>query len=322
MTPFLAAVLVASADVATTADQTWLKGFAEFKRPGVEVVWAAPSNDLPAALWFYKVIPQDFTGTLTSNLMAIGGLTVADSKDASKTSFCTQDKSRSLLIVPANGWIQYWDSKAAVVKGAIEGVPTPDEAKKMAVQVLARLGFPCSGLANIPGTTNLLAFSDDREQTRFDPTRGKAVTETSARGVYLVRQVDGIPMAGIGIGGGAHVKFGNRGKIAQIELVWRNLQRIERRKVATTSEIVEWIKDGRAVMTRGTTVDSSSVKKLIVKNISPLYASASGSERQNFVSPFAKIKALAQVGETNAPVILYCPIITDEREATGPVDNH
>jgi hypothetical protein len=40
---------------------------------------------------------------------------------------------------------------------------------------------------------------------------------------------------------------------------------------------------------------------------------AAGTTRQDFVYPFAQIEALADLGNTNSPLQLYCPIFTEKR---------
>jgi len=88
----------------------------------VQFIWKA-TNDLPKALWVYRVIPQTFPAAVVSNLMAIGHL---QANDTAKPPFNPlpdrnimyfRDKktkwNHSLLIAPALGWVQYMDQSGS-----------------------------------------------------------------------------------------------------------------------------------------------------------------------------------------------------------------
>lgn len=229
-----------------------------------------------------------------------------------------KENTRHLFINAEKGWIHYWDEKAIVVKGSVVGVPTTAQSESLALGIFDRLGLPRSELANKPDGTNYLAFEDERTLTRFDRQQAKEVTTTSGRGAYFVRQIDGIPMAGIGMGGGFHAKFGNDAAISEIEVVWRKLQRYKHCPAPSTDAISGWIRDGKAVMTHGTaaglggvTLDSGLVKTLTVTNMVLLYTSAGGNEVQDFIYPFLKLAAIADCKGTNSFVLLYCPILSE-----------
>jgi hypothetical protein len=322
----LLAVIILSCSIAAgfasdeACFQNFVRGFPAFPKSSVEILFDAPTNDWPAALWIYKVVPQKFSDHAVSNLITIGSFSLADAVDNSKTGFCSSDKSRSLQIVAAQGWIQYWNNKAIIVKGDIEGVPSKTEAQGLALKLLNSLGLSHSELARKPGETNFLTFEDVRERTRFDKVRKESVTETSGRGIYFVRQIDGIPIAGIGAGGGFHVKFGNKGAIAELDLSWRNLKQDQHREVVSPKELCEFIKAGHAVLTHrdiagpdGT--DSlkarTAAKKLTITKVDFLYTSQRASDPQDFTCPFAKVEARTEIDGTNAPVQLYCPVLSD-----------
>jgi len=171
----------------------------------------------------------------------------------------------------------------------------------------SQLGIASTELAR-KTNGNFLAFEEERTTTHFDRKQGKRVSEVYSRGVSFVRQVDGIPFAGIGVGGGFNVRFGLQGKLAWLELVWRNLRKSERCTMPSPDEITKMIRDGQTYSTHGTTVNPNDVRKLIITEVTPLYMTAAGGESQTFVYPFLKIQAAAETAGTNAPVQLFCPI--------------
>ncbi|MCI0747837.1 MAG: hypothetical protein L0Y58_20715 [Verrucomicrobia subdivision 3 bacterium] len=60
-----------------------------FTATNVSIAWNAPTNHWPTSLWIYKVVPQEFSPAVISNLMAIGGFTM---KDRSKIEGQRPDK--------------------------------------------------------------------------------------------------------------------------------------------------------------------------------------------------------------------------------------
>ncbi len=303
-----------SGSVEIPADNSWFGNFPKFTPPEVEVNWSTTTTNLVGYPCAYRVIRQTFPEAAISNLMSLGPFT-ANVRADSRISVSSKENTRHLFVNPENGWIHYWDEKAIVVKGPVVGVPTSKQSEDLALRLFDRFGFSRSELAKKSGETNYLAFEDERTLTRFDKELGKEVSVTSGRGTYFVRQVDGIPFAGIGNGGGFHAKFGNNAAISEIEIVWRKLERFEKLSKPTAEEITRSILNGGTVMTRGTAVDaaagpldSTQVSSITITTVVPLYTSAGGNERQDFVYPFLKVSSLANYKGTESFIVLYCPI--------------
>ena len=305
---------------------TFGSSFPRFKALSAAVVWALPTNSRPASLWIYKVIPQTFPDQAVSNLMAMGSLTMQDRLPGALFRLSNKNCSRYLTIDPNQGRIEYGNEDARANKydkkthqhEAVEGVPNDAEAKELALRLLKQLGVQASELATKPGTSDPLTFGKKITRSYLDKARGVEIEdEVLTRGVFFNRQIDGVHFAGIGVGAGCEVEFGNHAKVAQLRLVWRKLQPYEHRKVGSLDDIARWIREGRAVMTHRDYVNSLDVKKLTIKEIAPLYQAAGGQEQQNFVYPFAQLEAVAELGTTNSPVQLYCPIISGEPATAG-----
>jgi len=325
---FLIGLIVAVGDVIFASDgPVFESSFPKFQVHDPEIVWAPPTNQSRAALWIYKVITRSFSGTIVSNLMVLGSFTVQDEqkwqREISQTNtepllFANQSNTCNLLIVPSQGRIEYWDGFAEAnhwdrinhLVEPVEGVPNDAKAEKLGLKFLKQFGIQRADLAqNAKG--HLLTFGEKRTRGYFDRRRGKYIDdEIIARGIFFNRRIDGVNFAGVGIGSGCEIMFANHAKIANFKLVWRNLQPCEHRQVASVDEIMQWIQEGKAVMTHKNLVNPAVVKKLTIMDCSPLYMGAAGEEAQDFVYPFAQIEAVADLGYTNADVQLYCPILS------------
>jgi hypothetical protein len=335
MRAFIVGILAVSSGVGFAEDAScfgkFFQGFPTFKNPSARIAWTAPTNS-GAGLWVYKSMPQKFSDTVISNLMVIGRFTAEDKKEdrtltepsTERISFTDDHKphpTRSLTILPEYGFIDYWDQGPKATK-SIEGVPKTEEVQTLALKIFKRLGFSESDLARKPGSTNFLAFEDTREHTHFDKVIGESVTETSLRGIHFVRQIDGVPIAGIGSGGGFFVRFGNHGGISDLQVSWRNLKQLQRCQIASPDLLSRWIREGKAVMTHRDIsgpdqADALSLrqeaKKLTITQMVLLYTSERGAEQQDYVCPFAKLEVVAESRGTNCPMQLYCPVVTDQK---------
>jgi hypothetical protein len=294
---------------------------------GAAVFWAASTHGVPKTLWVYKVVPQHFPFAAISNLMALGSFTFKDEqrghRDISPTNEDTLfffDKKRgcNLTIIPSRGEITYWDDSARPnhwdkirhENEPVLGVPDEATAQKLGLKFLRQFGIRPADLAQI-GHGHLLTFGKKQTRSYFDRATGKYIeNEVTSCGVFFNRRLDGINFAGTGIGGGAEIDYSNHAKLAEFRLLWRNVQPFERHAIATPDEILQWIRDGKAVMTHKNPVNPGDVKKLTITAISPLYMGASGDETQDFVYPFAQLEAVADLGGTNVNIQLYCPILS------------
>ncbi|HEV2393620.1 MAG TPA: hypothetical protein VG146_14805 [Verrucomicrobiae bacterium] len=328
------ALLVLVARAAFAADGPSFAGYLRFQvPPDTEIKWAAATNQLPAALWIYKVVPQHFSAAAVSNLVALGALTLRDERRRhggfSNTNedplvFCNKQQTRTLTVVPSQGWIKYHDEYAPAnhynktnhTWEPVRDLPGGKRLEDGALKFVEQFGIHRCDLVTKPSSTNLLTFGIKRTRTYFDRERGREVKdEEFYRGVFFVRRIAGIGFAGIGTGAGCEVCFGNDAKIADFELVWRNMQPGEQRSVASPAEIVKYVRAGGAVMTHRDSVNPRDVKKLTITEVVPFYMGATGEEIQSLVYPFAQIEAIASLGSTNLNVQLYCPILTQRASA-------
>jgi hypothetical protein len=278
-----------------------------------EIVWSTSTTNLPSGLWVYKVIPQNFSQSVVSNLMVIGDFhwQNLNKKNPFPTPFpdtnlITFNKdSRALHISPAHGWINYHATTDE--RGQLEGVPSREDAEKLALKYLFLLGIDRSQIADKPRGQSLVT----QEAYRY---HGEMISAGVAqRGIYLLRVIDGVKMNGTGMQGGFYIEFGNHGHVRNFDLTWRNLLPYEAHAVASGDEIIDEIKNGKGSIPMGgipQKADFEGLKKLTVTKITPYYAGANGRDPQEFVTPFAELELTADTAKTNFVFQLHCPILS------------
>jgi hypothetical protein len=218
---------------------------------------------------------------------------------------------KSLRIVPANGYINYLDPTASSLPGVpTQSVPGEEQALELAIRLLPKLGIKEADLARKPYSQNLAYLLTAKTNGRFDKAQKKAVEEVAARGVVLFRQVNGISFSGPSDCAGLRVEFGNNAQIKELVVTWRNLKAEKPETVASRAEIVQAIRQGQSVIRLPEGFGNApALKTLIITEVRPYYFGMSGTEPQKTVLPYAMLVATADIGITNFPVSLNCPIL-------------
>jgi hypothetical protein len=273
----------------------------------VELVWAA-TNELPSGLWIYKVIPQEFSGAVVSNLMTLGNFNwqditkKADSFIPDKNLFRFLDKkdnpTRTLVVAPTFGWIEYnTDSKTST-----NGVPSDTEVEKMALDVFFKMGLDSSLLCDKHFHQSI--------QGRLSHDGQKLTTNVVSRGITYSRQINGIESKNSAC---FTIDFGGNSQMTHFWLNWRNLLPYEAHPTLAQNQIIDSIKSGQAI-----TFDWESspnildgVKKISVVKINPLYFEDGGMNPLDFMYPYAKLELVADLEGTNSVTFhLQCPILS------------
>jgi hypothetical protein len=284
----------------------------------VEIVWSAPTNQWPQALWVYKVEPQEFPPAVISNLLALANFTIKDRaksapghppiKDPKAFYFRNSDESRRLGIFPSLGWIEYHDGGAlAPMDKPIRNVPSEEEIRPLALNFVRLLGIDRSLLETKLDSPELDAYGLRGTRRHMDQGSGKLVTEINYRGIFFVRRIDGIPIGGIGLNGGLQITFANSAKVMDLQVSWRNLKPFELHQCASPEEIVQWLKSGRIALPAS--VGSAwRIRTITIQKAVPLYDGKYGDEPQDFVSPYLGIEAVVNSGSNSIPVQFKAPI--------------
>lgn len=259
------------------------------------MAWSASRTNMPDALWIYKVAPQSFSPVVLSNIMEMGAVTPRDKrptknapfKDKDALFFQNQAGTRRLEIFPAQGFINYFDDAAlAGMKEAVTGVPSEDEALRLALACLPRFGIDRSQLAE-KSCSELRIYRTMRKRGGFNKAQGNPVEEIDLRGVSFVRRIDNIEFTGFGNAGGFFVSFGNHGKIRELQVVWRNLQPFKLVEMPSGDTFIRWIREGKSVITetQPPAVDWKQVQELNVIKLKPYYLGEGGDRVQTYAIP-------------------------------------
>jgi len=313
----LIASLIALASAASAAEPFRLETAAlppgeRYQPPAaVQVRWKA-TNDLPKALWVYRVTPQVFPSAVLSNLLAVCHLQASDIAKPppavppdTNLVYYRDTKTRwnhSLLITPALGWIQYMDESASA-REPVESVPDDTEVERLALDCLLRIGIDRSLLADKPRSRYPAV------QGKLDSHGQKLTQEVFQRGISFVRRIDGVLDAGKSF----WIEFGSHGRIKRFDLVWRNLVPHEIHPLASPSELIALVRAGRAVapMQDYDWAGSLQAAEIGITSVSLFYFDKPGMEPLEFVYPYAELEMSAGRRHTNASTFyLLCPILT------------
>src|ERR1035437_4208180 len=303
-------------------DSTALPPGERYQPPAtVQIIWKA-TNDLPRALWVYRVIPQTFPAAVVTNLMAIGHLKASDAAKPpsnpplDRNLMYFRDKkttwNHSLLIAPTLGWIQYTDQSGSA-REPVEGVPDDAEVETLALDCLLRLGIDRSLLADKPRSRYPAV------QGKVDSHGQKLTEEVFQRGISFVRRIDGV----LDVGKSFWIEFGNRGKINRFDLVWRNLSPHELCPLASPNEVIALIRAGRAVapMQGFDWTAALHAAQITITDVRLYYCDRPGMEPLDFMYPYADLELVAHFGTNASNFYLSCSILSSNTASTERVQH-
>lgn len=281
----------------------------------VEIIWSAPTNKWPEALWVYKVEPQNYPVSVISNLLALGSFTTKDKsdsllgqarfKDKSILYFRNSDESKHLGIYPSLGFVDYNDrsAEARMTEPAVK-IPGEEEVPLIALKYLRLLAIDPSQLETKSNSCDLSIHGERRTRGHLD---GKGADEVDSRGIFFNRRLDGIPFRGIGLNNGVRVRFGNNAKVIDLQVYWRNLKPYELRECASPDQILHWLKSGQIAQPTQAG-PAEQISKITITKAVFLYDGKFGDEMQDFVNPYLNLEAVVENGRGSQPRFFESPI--------------
>jgi hypothetical protein len=287
----------------------------------LKVEWRLETNRIPPSVNIYKVSGARWTPTFLSNVVALGQFgnpekiltelkPAISGRDVMVSDDSPRETRRTIVANPSHGRIYLvQEGVKALPRQVAEGVPTAEQAMASAMTLLSNLGVAKTDLRRKPESNEIFSLNDLTTHTTRDKANGQPMKRVIARGVFLFRQVDGIGVAGRGVCGGLHVNYGNRGRIAELEFVWRTLHSPRSVRTADTNQITKWIRDGRAVVE--TDLDPSAISSLTITNAAVLYLGHNGSMLQRVMYPLLTLGAVAELDGRRVNVSINCPIVAD-----------
>jgi hypothetical protein len=291
----------------------------------LRVEWKLATNSLPATLHVFKIVEGNFSQTTISNLMQLGNFSETNRVWSSSTGekipkdilcFRNFNDRHSLAIAPANGTV---DLYTPVFSTAMpEDVPDESRGFILATNILKQLEIPTDQLIKQDG--HLRTWFYPGEMTCY-PKGGEPITRRSHKGVEFRRMLDGIPSTVDQV----HIDFETHEQITQLEIRWHGIEPSKSYPVASTEQIADWIKEGRARVQSlevagpgGRHLQPSDIKQITIVGITLEYSAASYFSSQSIdevpmsrMYPYAVLQADAELNPDDHETIwLFCPITT------------
>ncbi|MEI9961531.1 MAG: hypothetical protein WDM76_10505 [Limisphaerales bacterium] len=301
-----------------------LENFSPDFSTNTEILWQAPTNNLPKSFWIYKRLPpRPFLASVISNAVVLASLQDKGFPKPSTNDTCVLSSSDcncscsricNFFIGPASTTITFYSPN---LNGLTEYVPNAETVTKWAWECASQFGLRKPYL--IPKS----AYS----KTNSDET---ATNQIYARGIFLSRSIDGISFMGNGNDGfdgeGFGIEFGGDGQIRSFSLTWPNLERDQNISTASPQQIIARIQARKIIVMPNADEETyfqrvkalANAKKFIITKITPYYGEGVfGEDPTNnappeFVTPFAELEAVADFGNSNATVSLFSPIISSD----------
>lgn len=297
--------------LACLADKYELEGEPYMPPTNALIVWKVAVTNLPTDLWIYQVCPQTFPSPVISNILTMSKVEMKDLIKSDKQSldfdanfqrFLVKNKKGTMLyqleIAPTRGWITY-EGPLGNGTDPLEIAPTVEEVKQLGLKCAFQIGIDRS-----------LIDSKPRSMSVSTTQRGSLPEMITGRGVFYSRKIDGIDERGFGFTANFGTHNGNP-QLLSFTLNWRNLVPYKPCSVATTNEIIDFIKSGRAT-TPPQPVELNvlkNAKKLMITQCTPIYFSKPGMYNVSFEYPYLEMTVVADYGDTNTTTFyLNCPI--------------
>jgi hypothetical protein len=282
----------------------------------LKIIWAvASTNNWPDKIWSYKVVPQEFSPVVISNVMEFCSLTSNDLKAWDKGSVEIHKGKKTFRINSSMGYMFYFDeSVLASPHGTnpvvvVTGVPNQDETLRLGLKYLRLLGIDISEIATKPGTCDLDLHWERRTYEWTDQKTEKDIEVTNSLAVMFTRRIDGISANRVGQ---ILIGFGNQSKVSDLVVSWRNLKPHELLdNFDSPEQIVNSIRAGQISLPR-LAGPISKIKALIITNAMPLYDLQQDERPMDLVLPCLRLDAIVDNGKTNRSIWFQTSIFSSK----------
>lgn len=300
-----------------------LQQFAPKFSTNTQIVWAAPTNQLPKTIWIYKRrLPLPFSETVLSNAIGLASLQGKAFPTPSTNSFFVWSTPNPcgmsydvFSIEPASGTISFSSTNQNLFTN---DVPGEEVVVKRAFECAGRLGLNSAelvprsvyGASNAPGCDSL-------------------ASGICGRGIFLSRKLDGFCFFGDANNGsdGFSIEFGSRGQIRSFSVVWPNLERFQQRPCFSSKEIIRCIREQKILVVPDDNESNyfqrlkvlARAKTFTVTRITPVYCEGVLGEMPTnnapapFITPFAELQAEANFGTDKRSVRILSPLVLREK---------
>jgi hypothetical protein len=291
------------------------------------ILWQAPTHQLPKHFWIYqRRLPRVFSETIISNAIVLTPYQYRGIPQPSTKDTCIEDdpdcncgcvRSCNFSIRPKEATLSF---DAPNPTTSTNNLPSEADIVSRAWQYAAQLGVDRAQVV----TNGFVS------RFNWDTNNGKITNQICGRGIFLCRQLDGIPFfspADEDTGAeGFAVEFGSYGLIRSFSLCWSDLVRNKSEQTASQRQIITGIRAHKAIVLPDPDEADffarlkilADAKKLTITKITPYYGEGMFGEvptngvHCEFVMPFAELEAVADFGSSNMAVRLVSPILSSE----------
>jgi hypothetical protein len=318
---FITAILATA--FSSFADTTnYLERFSPHFSADTKIIWQA-TNRLPESLWIYKRLPpRPFLASVISNAVLLASMHDKGFPKPSTNAFSINSFPNPcgmgfsiFSIQPATTTISFCSTNQSL---STNDVPDDETVTRRAFECAARFGL--DRLHLIQKSVYTASNAVGCEETLSNGV--------CARGTYLARKLDGIGFFGDANQNseGFSIEFGSRGQIRSFELVWPNLEPHQKSLTASQEEIIRCVQEQRVLVLPdddeanyfGRLNGLANARTFTITKIALLYNEGEFGEiptndlPPEIITPFAKLEAIADFGNSNATVQLLSPILSSE----------
>ncbi len=291
------------------------------------IVWQAPTNSLPKSLWVYqRVLPHIFSATVISNGIVLGSLQNKGFPKPSTNQTCIMAEPPCPCTSVCNFFINPSDATMSFESpdyknGSPEGIFDNQTIARLAWYYAPRLGLDPSHLIQ----TSYFTHSFNVDQTGNEKTNF-----VCGHGVFLARQLDGVPFFSADDQGdgaeGFSIQFGEHGQVrfflsaGQMFGTIKTSQLPRRQTSSIASRLIKssccpiWMKKiiltGSKNWRRQRSSPSQKLHLVMAKVF--LCETPTNDLPCEFATPFAELEAIADFGNSNTTIRFVSPLLSSE----------
>jgi hypothetical protein len=314
----LAAGLSASGETTNSTEN-----FSPHFSTNTKILWQAPTNQLPENIWIYRRLPpQPFLASVISNAVVLASLQEREFPKPSTNTFYISSTPNPcgmgfviFSIEPATTTISFTSTNQTL---ATNNLPDDEAVTRRAFECAARFGLDRAHLIAKPVYTSSTAPGCDQN----------LMGGICGRGILLSRKLDGFGFFSDANSAseGFAVEFGSGGQVRSFSLIWPNLETNRLEKTASQQQIIAGIRAHKIIVLPNPGEETyfqrlktlAVAKTFTITKITPCYGEGvfgkvpTNDEPPEFIAPFAEVEAVADFGNSNAPVRFASPIVSSE----------
>jgi len=322
--PFLTAFFATAFSLRVAA--TPLETFCPHFSTNTEIIWQAPTNNLPKGFWIYKRLsPYPFSATVISNAIVLASLRSKGFPKPSTNDFYMWDDKGPNYPGPIPDYFGIFPKSATI----FYGLPHSDTNTTSipADNILVQRAWACAVQLGVDHAQ--IQFKEMTSRFNQDENYNDLTNQLCGRGVFLSRKLDGILFWGNGEdrdNEGFWIEFGSHGQIRAFSLVWPDLKRDELQPAASPQQIINCIRSQKTIVLPNASEETyfqrikalANAKTFTITKITPYYSEGifgvvpTNDVPPEFVTPLAELEAVADFGNSNATVQILSPILSSE----------